>query len=276
MKKLLSIALLAAASAAIAGPGLFLLPMKYKGGAVANGGAVGGTVTIDPVPAAAEFDTGGKDAAICKEKQPNHRLTVDAATRGLANVVVYIDGIEEGKAVEEGQTHKIDQHNCQYSPFVSVVPVKSSLTFTSSDPILHNVHMYAGSPDDPHSMKNDVINQAMKDSNSAPVEVDARALRRPGFFYVKCDAGHIWMSAYVWVVEHPYYAVTDAQGKFELKDVPPGKYTLRFWHPGWTSEPEMRDGKIAGYRYGPPVMHSMEIEVKAGETAKADWTCPGK
>ncbi len=46
----------------------------------------------------------------------------------------------------------------------------------------------------------------------------------------KCDAGHTWMSAYIWVSKHPYYAVTDKSGKFEIADVPPGTYKLKAWH----------------------------------------------
>jgi Carboxypeptidase regulatory-like domain len=45
----------------------------------------------------------------------------------------------------------------------------------------------------------------------------------------KCDV-HGWMNAYVGVLDHPYFAVTDADGKFELKDVPAGTYTIEAWH----------------------------------------------
>jgi hypothetical protein len=57
-----------------------------------------------------------------------------------------------------------------------------------------------------------------------------QTMKKPGIVTFKCDAGHTWMSAYVFVVDQPYYAVTDAAGKFELKDVPPGAYTLVVWH----------------------------------------------
>ncbi|MEE9612082.1 MAG: carboxypeptidase regulatory-like domain-containing protein, partial [Desulfatiglandales bacterium] len=57
-----------------------------------------------------------------------------------------------------------------------------------------------------------------------------KRLRRPGMLSVKCDAGHTWMSAYVYVSKHPYYSVTDKKGSFEIKDVPPGTYMLKAWH----------------------------------------------
>ena len=47
---------------------------------------------------------------------------------------------------------------------------------------------------------------------------------------IKCDAGHTWMSAYIVVTENPYYAVTNDNGIFEIKDIPAGKYQLKAWH----------------------------------------------
>ncbi|MFQ5685007.1 MAG: carboxypeptidase regulatory-like domain-containing protein, partial [Candidatus Binatia bacterium] len=57
----------------------------------------------------------------------------------------------------------------------------------------------------------------------------SRKIRRTGLVEVKCDA-HDWMHAWLLVTDHPYYAVTDADGKFTIEDIPPGTYALRFWH----------------------------------------------
>jgi hypothetical protein len=101
---------------------------------------------------------------------------------------------------------------------VAVVPVGSTLTIRSSDNVLHNVHAFLG--------KDTLFNLALP----IPGMEIPQTMKKPGVVSIKCDAGHTWMSAYVHVVEHPYYAVTDASGKFDLKDVPPGTYTLAVWH----------------------------------------------
>ncbi len=262
------------AGAVAAAPGLPLLAPKYKEIPVAGGGTIQGVVKIDPVPAVAEFAV-GKDQQTCHATKPNHRLSVDGETKGVGSAVVYLEGIEAGKALPSGVTATIDQKECVYSPFVTVVPAKSDLGFTSSDPILHNVHVFEGDVDNPHSLKRDVFNSAMKDNKVPRQTLEARDLRKPALFFVRCDAGHVWMSAYIWVVDHPYYAVTDSKGAFELKDVPPGRYTLRFWHPGWTATPQESDGQVTGYSYGAPLQHSASVDVTANGTTKIDWAMPG-
>ncbi len=266
--------LLTATTALCAGPSLSFPLARYKGVEVTNGGSVKGVVTIDPVPAVAEFEI-QKDAKFCGAKKPSFRLVVDPASKGVKNVVVYLDGIKAGKKRQKGQTFTINQKSCLYDPHILIVPMRSKVQFKSSDPILHNVHVHRGTPDQPNSKTEDILNVPFTDADVAPMEIGRRALRRPGFLAVQCDAGHIWMSAYIWVVEHPYYVLTDNKGKFELKDIPPGTYTLRFWHAGWKATPLRSGDSISGYEYGPPLRHSVTITIKAGEAAAAGWTISG-
>ena len=79
-----------------AGPGVMLLPFKYKGGAVAGGGSIKGTVTIDPVPDVPEMVI-GKDTEACAHAKVSPRFVVDKATKGVGNVVVYLADITKGK-----------------------------------------------------------------------------------------------------------------------------------------------------------------------------------
>jgi hypothetical protein len=58
-------------------------------------------------------------------------------------------------------------------------------------------------------------------------------MRTAGIVNLRCNGGHAWMNAEILVVPHPYYAVTDESGKFELTDVPPGEYEIVAWHEGW-------------------------------------------
>ncbi len=58
-------------------------------------------------------------------------------------------------------------------------------------------------------------------------------MNMPGVVNSKCNGGHVWMNAEMFVAPHPYYAVTDETGVFELTDVPPGEYEIVAWHDGW-------------------------------------------
>ena len=257
-----------------AGPGLFFIPMKYKGSDVSGGGSIKGTVTLDAIPDVPEMVI-NKNAQVCEHAKVSPRFVCDKATKGLGNVVVWIDGIKTGKKKVKGE-FVIDQKNCHYVPHISIVPTRSTLHVKSSDPILHNVHAFKGTPDAPHSMTADVLNLAFKDNRVDPAPFDRRSLRKPGFYYLKCDNGHYWMSAYIWVVEHPYYAVTDSKGRFELKDVPAGKYTLRFWHENWNAKPVEKDGTIVSFSYGKPLTHTTSVTVTAGAPVEANWQVPAK
>src|SRR5207244_1875581 len=59
-------------------------------------------------------------------------------------------------------------------------------------------------------------------------------MQSPGLVNIKCNGGHVWMNAEIMVAPHPYYAVADESGKFELTDVPPGEYEIVAWHEGWS------------------------------------------
>jgi hypothetical protein len=96
------------------------------------------------------------------------------------------------------------------------VPAGGKLVFLNSDQVSHNVHTY--------SEKNDQFNQTI-----APGSKEERVLAKGEKFQVKCDI-HPWMSSYVFVSETPYYAITKADGSFEIKGLKPGKYKLELWH----------------------------------------------
>jgi hypothetical protein len=63
--------------------------------------------------------------------------------------------------------------------------------------------------------------------------VITRNMNTPGLVNLRCNGGHVWMNAEMMVVPHPYYAVSDQNGRFELTDVPPGDYEVVAWHEGW-------------------------------------------
>lgn len=144
---------------------------------------------------------------------------------GLANVVVNVKKEEGGPNLpppanaDNKKPVILDQKGCQYVPHVVAAEVGQPIKVANSDPLFHNVHTQ---PD-----KNQAQNIA--EPNKTP-GVALKPTTDPEYFHVKCDV-HPWMSAWVAVIDNPYFAVTDKDGKFTLpKGLPDGKYTLHVWH----------------------------------------------
>jgi hypothetical protein len=134
----------------------------------------------------------------------------------LANVVIYL---KEPPAVDMPPPPPpvVDQKNCVYIPHVVAIQAGQTLKVTSSDPTTHNFHTLGRS--------NGEQNLAMGPNGSSSIRFTAAELP----IRVKCDV-HPWMSGYVAVFEHPFFAVTKADGSFEIKGLPPGEYAVAFWH----------------------------------------------
>lgn len=195
----------------------------YQVVAVDDGGTIKGTVKWQgavPHLMASEIN---KDTQVCdpegKKRRDLERLLV-SPEGGVANTVVYLKDVSHGKPMDLPQARRfLNQKNCQYEPHILLVPVEGVLTVKSSDPLLHTVHM-SGSADYnlPFTSQGQEI---------------ARPMTREGAVSLRCNAGHVWMNSEMIVAKHPYYTVTDADGNFELGQVPPGKYEIVAWHEGW-------------------------------------------
>jgi plastocyanin len=138
---------------------------------------------------------------------------------GLDNVFVYVkDGLGNYYFDVPTESLKLDQQGCRYSPHVFGIRVGQPLEIVNNDSTLHNVHALAQSnpefnfPQQIQGMKN------QKTFTAREVMVK-----------FKCDV-HGWMNAYAGVLDHPYFAVTTSGGRFELKNLPAGSYTIEAWH----------------------------------------------
>ena len=136
----------------------------------------------------------------------------------LANVFVHVKSGLEGKAFEPSTTPvTLDQKGCRFSPRVLGIRPGQTFTVTNSDPVTHNVH--------PIARVNREWNQS-QGPGDPPIQ---RRFARPEMIRVKCNV-HSWMRAWVGAVDHPYFAVTGADGAFEIPNLPPGDYVLEAWH----------------------------------------------
>jgi Polysaccharide lyase family 4, domain II len=195
----------------------------YKVISVSDGGTISGTVKwAGPVPHALDFPI-TKDPTIC---DPDSKKTTDlerliiGPDDGVANTVVYLKNISRGKALDlPEQRRHLDQKRCRYIPHILLVPENGTLGMMSSDATLHTIHMDGAA----------TFNLPFPFTD----RITSRTMPTAGLVHLRCNGGHVWMNAEMFVVTHPYYAVTDESGRFQFTDVPPGTYQIVAWHEGW-------------------------------------------
>jgi plastocyanin len=141
------------------------------------------------------------------------------ADGGLDNVFVYVkDGLGNYHFDTPAEPAKIDQQGCRYVPHVLGVRAGQPVEITNNDATPHNVHVL---PD---------VNGEMNFAQYQQGQTDMKMFTAPEVMVpIKCDL-HPWMQAWVYVEEHPWFAVSDAAGAFSIPDVPPGDYTVEAVH----------------------------------------------
>lgn len=189
----------------------------YQSTSVTNGGTIKGTVTFAGAIPKKQVLEVTKDVNVCGKVTHYKENLLVADNKGIANVVVSIKNISQGKSLESlGESFHLDQDGCAFRPHVSIVPAGVKLTIKNDDGILHNIHTY--------SDKNAPINMAQPGFK----KVMTHTFDEPEVVRVACDV-HNWMGGYIVVVDNPYTAITDEHGNFQLTDVPAGTYTLEYW-----------------------------------------------
>ena len=157
----------------------------------------------------------------CLRANPNGAMfdTFTVKDGGLDNVFVYVkDGLGNYYFDVPTESLKLDQQGCRYSPHVFGIRVGQPLEIVNNDSTLHNVHAL-GQSNAEFNFAQQI--QGMKNQKT----FTAKEVMVP----FKCDV-HGWMNAYAGVLDHPYFAVTTNGGRFELKNLPAGTYTIEAWH----------------------------------------------
>jgi hypothetical protein len=163
-----------------------------------------------------------KDPTVCAVNAPivSQKLVVNPKNKGVKNAIVYIPQPtavnKEAESEAKGRTVLFDQKGCVFDPHVLAVMEKSPVTVKSSDPVGHNVNIKL-----PNNQKNFTV-----PANGTTVFQTQAAERAPG--QVVCDI-HTWMTSWWYVSKNPYYAVTDDDGNFEIKNVPAGAQKVVVW-----------------------------------------------
>lgn len=138
----------------------------------------------------------------------------------IKNVFVYIrKGLPAGKTYPAPKKPALlDQQRSMFRPRIQGLFVGQDFAMRNSDPIIHNVRSL--------SQENRPFNIAQPAGTPDRIK---RFSDKEGPIELRCDY-HRWMRAYLFVMEHPFFAVSDAQGRFTIKNLPPGEYTLATWH----------------------------------------------
>lgn len=214
-------------------------------------GSLSGVIKLDgAVPAPKTLFKKGdqtvKDAAVCAAADmPDESLVVDSATNGVANVFVYLKKAPDGYKAPPPPKEPVvfDQMGCRFLPRALMVRVGQKVLVKSGDQIAHNTHT--------NPIRAAPFNQVIKpaDREGVPLVYD-KADNLP--VIVTCDF-HNWMRARHLVLDHPFMAVTDAKGKFEIKDLPPGNHEFVIYH-------------IAGA--GGYLNRTYKAEIKAGKATE--------
>ncbi len=245
---------------------------SYQVISITDGGTISGIVKWSgPAPHNLEFPI-TKDPSICDpdgKKTANLERLIIGPDGGVANTVVYLKGISAGKALDlPTQRRHLDQKHCRYIPHILLVPQNGSLSMESSDATLHTIHMDGAA----------TYNLPFPFPNL----VSTRTMPSPGLVNLRCNGGHVWMNAEMLVVTHPYYAVTDESGRFELTNVPPGNYQIVAWHEGWgLAGREQAYDVLTEHRIERPVFTEprtweKSVTVSPGQASAVNFTLPGK
>ena len=164
----------------------------------------------------------------------------DGGGRGVRDAVVY--AIPEGRVVPPARNKSavMDQKNRTFIPHVLPVQTGTKVQFPNSDDIRH--HVYSFSPAKPFQLP-------LYEGTPATPEVFDRA----GVVTLGCNI-HDQMSAFIVIVDTPHFAKTAAGGKTSLKDLEPGRYTVRVWYPDMREEPKpqvisVRNGERASVAF---------------------------
>jgi hypothetical protein len=241
---------------------------------VTNGGVIQGKVTITgekPRPMAFNLVT-IPDPVFCGQISTGTgwRLVEDfiiGSDQSLKDVVIYLKDLKKGKPFQVPKV-RIESIDCDFIPFVNVLRDGDELTVVNMDPVEHDIQAYETArergarvlfnrplPMNPFHQVAGIFGK--KHLPGEPMVEKIHLRKGRNVFVMQCGF-HPYMFSWGLVLENPYYAITQEDGKFEIRDVPPGDYVLTAWHPGMKEFVEQKvtvtaqGAAVANFEYEAP------------------------
>jgi hypothetical protein len=199
---------------------------------------------------------------------PN-RPIINPSNRGIWDAVVFLRGIDPDRARPwDLPPVRVEQRDCELhvlqgaaDSHVGFVRRGEAIEMVSHDRFFHSLHADGAS----------FFTYTFPDPD-APL---CRTLDHEGLVELTSAAGYYWMRAYVFVAEHPYHVRTDAEGRFELRQVPPENYQIVCWLPNWRKARHERDPEssfITRWYFRPPLESVQQLSVSARECREVHFT----
>jgi len=222
----------------------------YEEMTVTDGGTLSGTVTlVGEVPKPKGYNlTTLPDAVYCGRISDGRGWRLlqpfNTGPKGeLRQVVVLLEGIEKGKPFGEYTPPRIEAIDCRFMPFINVVRDLHDVVIVNMDPAMHDIQAYETSHLGPRVLFNvplpisrrypheaGLSAHVQKHYEGIPMTQTVRMTKGREIFTMQCGF-HAYMESWALVVDHPYVAISDDNGHFEIGDVPPGTYKATIWHP---------------------------------------------
>jgi hypothetical protein len=199
------------------------------------------------IPKRLPLNVGNNPACLAKGPILDEAVLINSKNRGIRNVVVFLRPLDTNtKTFTKGEIHPDDQKRkareititqpcCMFVDRVTTARIGDTIVVENPASIVHNFFWV--------STNNGDFNENVPVMGAWKMPKPLVAESSP--IQYKCTV-HPWMTGYVRIFDHPYYAVTDEDGKFEIKNAPVGKYRIAYWH-----ETGTRGGKDG--RFGEPI-----------------------
>lgn len=191
----------------------------YKPSPLAAMGSVTGTIKLDGV-VKVDSTPITIDPKVCGTRVPS---AIESTPNGLADVIVWIADAKTGKDLPVTRRIELSSEDCELDPRVQATVSGSTVNVFNDDKALHKLVFL-------DAATGDTI-QRMPFFNNGQVVASEKLAKNVGIVEVRC-AQHPWSRAFIATFDHPYYAVTEKDGKFAIDSLPPGKYTVNVWHEG--------------------------------------------